>query len=164
MKDLLIRLCENADGVSSVLRSMDLTLLRRGRLVLNDRQLAKLLPILLPQELRLSDVGITQDGMIAVSAAWSGMTFRYRFRIEHLRIGNGNADGAIAYHEERSGAGVGSAILGLTGKSGIAVALAGTKWARTDDSRIYIRSQGLPQQCMVQYEGISRGGLVFLIS
>ena len=154
MKDLLIRLCENADCVSDVLHSLDLSMLRRGRVALNERQLAKLLPILFPPELQLSDVRVTPDGVVTAAAVWNSMTFRYRFRIERLRVSGGRVEGSVMYQEERSGSGIGGALLGIAGKSGIAVALAGSKWARVEGNRIVINSAGLPQRMTVAYEGV----------
>ena len=165
MKDLLIRLSENANGVAGLLSSLDRAALSRGQLVLTPRFLSQLLDILTGNDLKIRDVSMGDDGTVHLTAAvGTGMELGYRLKIERFSVSNGRADGQITYSEERKGGGLGGALLGMTGRSGLAFALSKYKWMKVTDRMITIQSNALPATLRVGFVSAGRGGLVFRIS
>ena len=165
MKDLLIRLSENANGVAGLLSSLDRNALSRGQLILSPRFLSQLLDILTGDDLKIRDVSMGDDGTIHLTAAvGSNMELGYKLKIERFSAANGRADGQIAFSEERKGGGLGGALLGMTGNSGLAFALSKHKWIKVSDKTISIQSSALPVSLRASFVSAGRGGLIFRIS
>lgn len=165
MKNLLVRLAENADGVAGLLSLLDRSALSRGQLILSPRFLSQLLDILTGDDLKIRNVSLYDDGTIHLTVVvGSKMELGYKLKIERFSAANGRADGAVSFSEERRGGGLGGALLGMTGKSGLAFALSKYKWIKVSDQSISIQSSALPISLRAGFVSAGRGGLIFRIS
>ena len=165
MKDLLIRLSENANGVASMLSLLDRNALAKGQLILPQRFLVLLAGMLSDDHLTIQDVSVGSDGVLHLTAqVGKGMQLAYHLKIERFTAANGRADGLISYQEERRGGGLGGALLGMTGKNGLEMALAKYKWLKVTDQTITIQSGNLPASFRASFVSAGHGGLVFRIN
>lgn len=162
MKDILEKLIHNRGRLCDGLAAIDENELHRGQLVLNQTALGALLSIFEDEKLRLDSVRVGQNG-IEISLTYDKMLLSYLLDIKNLSVSGGNASGEIRYEEKRQGGGIGGALLGITGRNGIAFLLSGRKWCRADNSSIKIQCGGLPNDMYVKYTGIKQGALCFRV-
>ena len=163
MKELLLGLNACADGLSHVFAQIDRNALASGRLILTPRMLETAAEILVGERLCVRDPSIGEDGTISLNVHYNGMLLTYALKIRTLTIGAGRADGVISYTEQRRGGGLSSAILGLTSKSGLMVALSKYRWLKVDEREIIVCARSLPMSWKASFSGISPSGIFFRV-
>lgn len=162
MKDILIRLSAHANQVAAMLATLDRSALAKGQLIISQSFLNQLAVILSDESLKFQNVTLNDDGTVCLSVqAGKQMNLFYRMKIDTFRMADGRAEGIISYQEERKNAGIGGALLHMTGKSGLAVALGKYPWLRVNDQTIQLQKNGLPSSVRIQFVSAGRGGLLF---
>lgn len=145
MKDILLKAVAHKNEVYTLLGMIDGALLSRGQLLVSAKMIELALRTLTEGDLIIKSVAFDREGKILLAAATTGgMGLSYVFSLKKLEISNGTADAYATYTETRQNGGLGGALLGITGKSGLSFALAKHNWIRIDDSNIRIFSRNLP--------------------
>jgi hypothetical protein len=145
MRDILIKAVDARNEIYKILGMIDRTLLQKGQLLINSSMLEIIVKALVGDELEIKSAGFGGDGSIRLTAATSGgMELEYAFMLERLEIGNQTIDMLATYTEARKGGGIGGALLGLTGKSGLSFALSKHDWIQADSSTIRVYARNLP--------------------
>ncbi|MBR6740755.1 MAG: hypothetical protein IKM04_06795 [Clostridia bacterium] len=163
MKSLILKLVKNGDNLSSALGDIDPLELERGVLTVGKSFVASLLGLLEDEKIKVTDVEIGADGITA-SVIYDRMTLDYYMQVKNLSISGGRLNGEIYYREKRQGGGIGNALLGISGKNGISVALGRKRWCRVDNDTILLDSVGMPDRFYLRYTGIKQGRLTFKIN
>jgi hypothetical protein len=133
-------------------------------LTVSPGMLESLLCVLSGDDLEIRVSGMGSDGKISLSVkTGQSMTLFYELRFDALTLERGRLSGDASYTETRSGGGVGSALLGLTGKSGLAFALSKHKWIKADNNRIEILLSGLPQGLFCSLAKVTPKGMTFRV-
>ncbi len=164
MKEFLLRAREHAGDIARLLAAIDRTALQSGRLVITPQMIGDVLAIMANEAIRVDGVAIAEDGTIRLNAVYGAMTLAYTMKLAQLTVSGGAAEGRISYTEQRRGGGIGGAFLGITGKSGLAVALSKHRWLSVTDHEILISAQNLPRSLRMAFQSASPAGLVFRIS
>lgn len=162
MKDFLIRLSDHANHVAAMLTALDRSALAKGQLMISQSFLNQLAIVLSDENLKFQNVTINDDGTVCLTAqVGKQMNLAYRMKIETFRVADGRAEGILTYQEERKNAGLGGALLHMTGKSGLALALGKYPWLRVSDQKIQIQKNDLPSSLRIVFISAGRGGLLF---
>ena len=163
MRDIILKLVKNREDLSLALVDIGISELEKGQLSIGNRFVTAILGLIEGDKVKVRAVEITADGVTA-SIDYDRMALEYYLQIKKLSVSGGRLDGDIAYREKRQGGGIGNALLGLTGKSGIAVALGRKRWCRVDNSTIFLESMNMPGDLYLRYLGIKQGRLLFKIN
>ena len=164
MKEFLIRMSEHTGDITRLLTAIDRNAVLSGRFTVSPRMLADVLAVMTGDILRFGDVAIANDGTIRVDIAYGGMSLTYTLKILMFSVANGAIDGRISYTEQRRGGGVGGAFLGLTGKSGLGVALSKYRGIKVTDREILVSVRGAPRSLHAVFHSASPEGLQFRVS
>lgn len=164
MKEFLIRMSEHTGDITRLLAAIDRNTVLSGRFIVSPRMLADVLAVMTGDIVRFGDVTIANDGTVCVDIAYGGMSLAYTLKILQFSVANGAIDGRISYTEQRRGGGIGGAFLGLTGKSGLGVALAKYPGIKVTDREILVSVRGVPRSLRAVFHSASPGGLQFRVS
>ena len=165
MKDLLLKLVDNRFAVNSFLGQLDRSLISRGQLLLTSSAITSLISVFTDESFAISELQTRDDGTVSFNARAAGsLELGYTVKIDSLCIQNGRVSGSGTYTESRRGGGIGGALLGITGKSGLSLALAGKKWISVDSQSFKIAFSGLPSELDIVYSRTTRQGILFRIS
>ncbi len=164
MKELLLRASEHAGDITRLLNAIDRNAVAGGRFVARPHMIADALTILTGDALRFGEIAIANDGTIRLNAVYGGMALVYTLKILQLSVANGAVEGRIAYTEQRRGGGIGGAFLGLTGKSGLAVALSKYPGIKVTDSELLFSVRGVPRSLRAFFHSASPEGVLFRVA
>ncbi len=159
MKNLLYKLVSSKNAVCDFLNRLSLADIERGRANITPQMLTDLLAALGDDSWRVYDIRFTDEGEILFKLETKGMTLSYKMKPERLGLENGRLFGSIAYQEERSGGGISGALLGLSGKSGLAFALSKYRGVEVTNRQVRLSVDDLPKSLGFALAGVSSRGL-----
>lgn len=164
MRELISKLCEGRREIYNFLGDINMGELSRGRITVTPGMLENLLGVLTGGDPEIKVLGMNSEGRIKLSVkTGSSMELAYELHFDTLALERGRLYGLASYRESRSGGGVGGALLGLTGKSGLSFALSKYKWIKADNSKIELSLGGLPQGIFCALARVAPQGMTFRI-
>ncbi len=164
MKEWILKAAKNRDAVDKLLGMVDQNTLSSGQLLLTPAMIPLIFRVLGDGDMTAENVRMTGDGGVSLDIRLkNGMSFRYVFRPISAVVRGGQLIVKAKYSEEKLSAGIGSALLNLTGKTGLAIALGKNDWAHVDGSNVEINRTGLPQSLSASLVRCAPGGFVFRI-
>jgi hypothetical protein len=159
LRELLLKLVSNKKAVFDFINRLSPAEIERGRLTITPQMLSDLLSALGDDSWRIDQIRFSDQGEIFFQLETKGMTLSYRLKPERLGMEQGKLFGSITYHEERSGGGLSGALLGMTGKSGLAFALSKYRGIEVNNRQLRLHIDDLPKSLEFALAGVSARGL-----
>ena len=164
MRETLCKLAAHPEEVRRILTGMDRAALERGTLTLTPAMLNAAAAVFSGPDLRIGEITPRGDGWITVRAeTGGGLKLTEILRPERLTLRNGTLSGSLLYREERQGGGLGKALLNVSGRSALSVALAGRQGIRVEGDRISLDCRGLPAGLSAEYVRTDGAGITLRI-
>lgn len=160
MREWIVRAVNNREAVCALLGQIDVNTLSRGQLLLTPVMLENVLKLFSDKKLELYGVSMEAPGSVGVSVKTGGMTLRYCFRLMTAVASGGRLILRAGYTEEKLSGGIGSAVMNLSGKSGLALALGKRPGIRVDGSNIEMNVRGIPEFINASFLRFTPGGIV----
>jgi len=164
LREWLIKFTKNKQEVYSILSNIPPAELERGRLLITAGIAECAFKILGGDDMRVLGAEFTDGGVLQLKADVKGMKLSYRLKPTQFTIDRGRLLFAAEYAEEREGGGLSGALLGMTGKSGLAFALQKHRWAKVDNTTLRIELDGLPQDSRAQLVNVTRQGILLRLN
>lgn len=164
MKEWIIKAVKNKDAVSAILGQIDPDKLSSGQILITPSMLGSILKIVSDGKFEFSNISMVGGGAVSLEIKTkSNISLRYNFKINTALISRGQIIIRAKYNEEKLNSGLGSALMNLSGKNGLELALGKTKGVYIDGSNVEINFRGVPDFISVSYLRSAPGGLVFSV-
>ena len=163
MKDLLIKAVANKEAVCALLGAIDPKILQSGQVLLTPAMLGNILKLAGDGSTEFSNISMESGGVRLDIRTKSGISLRYVFRLQTAVVSWGQIILKARYSEEKLSGGLGSALMNLSGKSGIALAFGKKDGVHIDSGNIEINRRGIPEFIKASYLRAAPAGLVFSV-
>jgi hypothetical protein len=163
MKDLLVKLVKNRVNVDKALALIDSRALENGRLLVTPALAAEICAVASDGQIKVRNGTMTPDGRMQLDVAMAGMELRYTLKVLSAAAAGGTLSFKAEYAEQRLSGGLGGALLGLSGRTALSVALGKVDGLRVTQSSVEGKRSGLPAGLSARYLKTLPEGLLFLV-
>ena len=164
MREWIVKAVRNRDAVNTILAGIDPERLSNGQILVTPTILGAVLRVISDGKFEFSDLTMQGGGAVSLNIRTkNNIALRYNFKLSTAVIAKGQIILKAKYTEEKLSSGLGSALMNLSGKSGLALSLGKTKGVYVDGSNIEINLRGVPDFISVSYMRSAPGGLVFSV-
>ena len=164
MREWIIKAVKNRDAVNVILAGIDADKLSSGQILITPSILGAVLKIVSDGKFEFYNLAMEGGGVVSLDIKTkNNIALRYNFKLTTAVIAKGQLILRAKYTEEKISAGLGSALMNLSGKSGLALVLGKTRGIFVDGSNIEINLRGIPDFIGISYLRSAPAGLVFSV-
>lgn len=164
MREWIIKAVKNRDAVNLILSQIDADKLASGQILVTPSILGGILKIISDGKFEFSNISIVGGGAVSIEIKTkNNIALKYIFKMNTAIISRGQLILKAKYTEEKLSSGLGSALMNLSGKSGLELTLGKTRGVYVDGSNIEINYKGIPDFIEISYLRTAPGGLVFSV-